>query len=202
MKNFFLVLSWSLTCFIHVNQNFSPRKQADVKGALIRRLETKKDSIDKLLEKHSHSLLIYAKVSGKKAWIAIKNDNWPDEIDYTCNVLKNASGKVIFIGQIPYSESGDWDIEHLSYFDESGKIFAFVDKQSIFTDYKGGIVREISTRYFDENFRQLKKTDELADKDFKPVTVDKTNFDFRDDKFVIYRNVNQSLNGYGFKLAQ
>ena len=123
-------------------------------------------------------------------------------MEYTYNVLKDASGKINFIAQIPHSESGDWDIEHLTYFDESGKTFAFVDKQSIFTDYKGGIIREISTRYFDQNFHQLKKVDKLVDKDFKPIAVDKTKFDFRDDQFVIYKNVNQCFNGYGFKSTQ
>jgi hypothetical protein len=202
MQNSFLVLSWLLTCYIQVNKAYSSRKQADLKGAVIRRLEIKKDSIDKLLEKRGKSVLVYAKAPGRKTWIAITNDKWPDKIDYTYNVLKNASGKIILIAQIPYSESGDWDIEHFSYFDEGGKIFAFVDKQSIFTDYKGGIVREISTRYFDENFHQLKKADELVDKDFKPVRVDKHNFDFRDDQFIIYKNANECLGGYGFRLAQ
>jgi hypothetical protein len=199
MRNSFLVIGWLLSCSMHVNKLCCPPKQPIVKEAVIRRLETKKDSIDKLLKKPGKSLFIYAKVPGRKAWIAITNDKWPDEIDYTFNVLKNAAGKIILIAQIPYSESGDWDIEHLSYFDESGRIFAFADKQSISTDYKGGIVRKISTRYFDQNFHQLKKVDELVDKDFKPVSVDKANFDFRDDQFIIYKNVNQCLNGYGFK---
>ena len=138
-----------------VNKYYCPPKQADVKGAVIRQLEIKRDSIDKLLKKHGNLLFTYAKIPGRKALVAVTNDKWPDEMDYTYNVLKNASGKIILIAQIPYSESGDWDIEHLSYFDGSGRIFAFVDKQSIFTDYKGGIVRAINTRYFDENFHQL-----------------------------------------------
>lgn len=201
MQNSFLVLNWLLACFISINKSYYPRKQSDLKSVVIRLLEIKKDSIDKLLEKRGKSLLIYAKVSGRKALVAVTH-KWPDGIDYIYNVLRNTSGKVILIAQIPYSESGDWDIEHLSYFDESGRMFAFVDKQSIFTDYKGGIVRAISTRYFDENLHQLKKADELVDKDFKPVKADKNNFDFQDDQFVIYKNVSQCLKGYGLKLLQ
>ena len=202
MQNSFLILNWLLACFISINKSYYPTKQTDLKGAVIRLLEIKKDSIDKLFEKRGKSVLIYAKVSGRKALVAVTNNKWPDGIDYSYNVLKNASGKVILIAQIPYSESGDWDIEHLSYFDESGRMFAFVDKQSIFTDYKGVFVRSIGTRYFDDNFHQLKKADELVEKDFKPVKADKSDFDFQDDQFVIYKNVSQCRKGYGLKLLQ
>jgi hypothetical protein len=132
--------------------------------------------------------------------VPIENDKWPDKIEYTYNVLKGVSGKINFIAEIPYSESGDWDIEHLTYFDESGKTFAFVDKQSIFTDYKGGIVRAIDTRYFNKRFHQIKKTEELLDKDFKPVVVEKANFNFREDYFTICKSVNECLKGYGILL--
>src|SRR5439155_4172503 len=85
-------------------------------------LNKEKEATDKYLAKHSKEVIVLVKVPGKKKLVQVKGENWPDEIEYTYNILKNKSGKVILIVQSPFSESGDWDIDYKHYFDDNGCI--------------------------------------------------------------------------------
>lgn len=189
---FFLLSSISGYCAI-----VKPIVQTD---SLLTKLKDKKVAVDKSL-KRGAALFVFVKIPGKKTLIKIKNDHWPDEVEYTYNILKNASGKIIFIAQIPYSESGDWDIEYKHYFDEQGKTYAFNKEESIFGDNSdGGVIRDILVNYYDENFTILRHVNYLTDKNYEVIKRNRNNYDFRDYKYTIYKNANDCLMGYNIKL--
>jgi hypothetical protein len=160
-------------------------------------LKISKEVIDKYVLNHKNAIIAFAKVSGKKNLVRVKNDNWPDETEYTYNIVKDNSGRIMMIAELPYSESGDWYIEYKHYFDENGKTFAFSESESIFNDeVKGGVVRKMLSKYYDANFRTLSQINSLLDKDGKPLAKNKNSFDFREYKYSIYKNLAECLAGY------
>jgi hypothetical protein len=141
------------------------------------------------------------KVPGKKALVRVKGDHWPDEIEYTYNILKDHSGNIIFIAQTPYSESGDSNIEYRHYFDEQGKTYAFSGKESIFDDnVKGGVVRQMLLKYFDINSKTINEVYKLMDVNNKELKVNANKVNFSDDVFTIYNNLKDCLVGYNIQL--
>lgn len=160
-------------------------------------LKNKKAAIDQYEYNHRKEMTVFIKLEGKKKLIRAKNENWPDYTEYIYNVLKDESGKIILTEQIPYSQSGDWYVEWKHYFDANGNIFAFSKRETVFDNgVKGGVAVEESLKYYDSNFKVVGQTSRLTDKDEKTLNRNKNEFNFRDDKFNIYRNVNDCLKGY------
>jgi hypothetical protein len=167
------------------------------------KLAAKKEAIDHYIETHTKQVIVLVKVPGNKNLLAVKNDRWPDEIEYTYDIYKNQAEKIIFIAQIPFSESGDWDIVYKHYFDEQGNTFAFCKQESIFNDdVKGSIVRAILLNYYDENFNKVSQITKLTDKDYRTIKKNKNDYDFREYKYSIYKNINECLSGYNIKLTR
>lgn len=167
-------------------------------------LKKNREAIDKYSTKHTKSIIIYVKVPGKRKLVLVKNLNWPDEIEYTYDIYKNPTGKIIFIAQIPYSESGDWSIVCKHYFDENGNTFSFNREESIFDDnVAGGIVREKLTMYYDINFHKIGEVSRLTDKDNRPLGASKKKgmYNFRDYEYKIYKNLSECLTAYNIPLA-
>ena len=62
-------------------------------SALINELEKQRLEIEGHLKKSNDSLIILAKVSGEPDLQKVIDKNWPEDIETTCNVLKNQNGK-------------------------------------------------------------------------------------------------------------
>ena len=153
-------------------------------------LKSKKAAIDKYVHAHAKQMAVFVKVPNKKTLVRVYNEKWPEEIEYTCNILKDKNGKVVYIFQAPFSESGDWDISYEHYFDENGNVFAFYKDESIFNDnVKGGIIRSRLLIYYNKDFKAIKQSNWLADEKGNVVKADKTKFDFRDYKYTIYKTL-------------
>jgi len=153
-------------------------------------LKNKKAAIDKYVHAHAKQMAVFVKVPNKKTLVRVYNEKWPEEIEYTCNILKDKNGKVVYIFQAPFSESGDWDISYEHYFDENGNVFAFYKDESIFNDnVKGGIIRSRLLIYYNKDFKAIKQSNWLADEKGNVVKADKTKFDFRDYKYTIYKTL-------------
>ncbi|BAU52245.1 hypothetical protein [Mucilaginibacter gotjawali] len=171
--------------------------------SILAKLKASKAAIDKYVAQHPKNLIVLVKVPGKKNLVRVINEKWPDEIEYTYNIMIGQPGKVIFIDQIPYSESGDWFIEYKHYFDERGNTFAFSKEESIFDDsVKGGIVRTTLLKYFDAGFKNISQVDKLTDKDGNEIKKNKNNFNFREYKYAIYKSVKDCLDGYYINYSQ
>jgi hypothetical protein len=161
----------------------------------------KRNSIDKYIRSHRKAVITLVKIPGKTELVIVKNEQWPDEVEYTYSVYKDGSGEIIFIAQTPFSESGDWNVVYKHYFDGDGNTCAFSKLESLFDDgVKGGIVRELLTNYYDKNFKILKQIDKLTDQEYKPVKKSKNDFNFRNDKYEVYKDAKECLAGYNIKL--
>jgi len=188
---------------ISTQKQNNPTKPIPQTDSVLIKLKNKKAAVDQYIIKHGKALIVLVKIPGKTNLLWIKNAHWPDEIEYTYNILKGPSGKIIFIAQIPYSESGDWDIEYKHYFDEQGNTYAFNKEESIFGDnVKGGVIREILFNYYDGKFNNINHVNILTDKDYQLIKRNKNMYNFRDFKYNIYKNLNECLIGYNIQLPK
>ena len=160
-------------------------------------LKKQKETIDQYAYKHRKEMLVFLKLEGKSKLIRPKTEDLPDNAEYIYNVLKDESGRIILIEQIPCSQSGDWYIEWKHYFDTDGNAFCFSNRQSIFNDsVKGGVVVEELVKYYSKEFRPLESKSKLTDKDDKTISRKVSEFDFRDYKYSIYKNAEECLNAF------
>lgn len=159
-------------------------------------LQKKKDTIDEYLAAHPKQVITLVKVPGKTRLVRIFGKKWPDEIEDTYNILKDASGKIMLIDERPESESGDWDIEYRHYFDSEGRTFAFCRQESTFDDDGNDtIIRERLVNLYDFNFKKIDAIKGIFDQDYKPLRSKKKNFNFRDFPYHIYKDVKSCLKG-------
>jgi hypothetical protein len=203
MKTLYLPLFIFVTSLILSKQNHNnPVQPIPQTDTVLLKLKSKKDAIDQYISRHNKDLIILVKVPGKEKPVIVKNEHWPEEIEYTYNVLRNPAGEIIFIAQIPFSESGDWDIIYKHYFDEQGHVFAFSKQESIFDDgVKGGVVREILLNYYNKNFKKISQSNKLTDKDYRSTKTNKNLYDFLYYKYQNYKKLYEFLMGYHIQLT-
>lgn len=140
-----------------------------------------------------------AKISGRKNIVKVKGENWPDNLEYTYNILRDSTGRIIFIAQMPYSESGDWFISNAHYFDEQGNTYAFERQENVFNDeVKGGVVKHSISKLYGEGFKNVITINKVTDVHGK--IIPKKVYDFPSDKYVIYPNLANCLAAYRIKL--
>lgn len=160
-------------------------------------IKKKKAEIDQYEFKHRKGMITFIKLKDKSKLVRAKTEDLPDDAEYVYNVLKDESGHIILIEQIPYSQSGDWYIEWKHYFGADGNTFCFSNRQSIFNDdVKGGVVVEEMVNYYDTEFKQIESKSRLTDKDDKTISRKKSEFDFRDYKYNIYKNAKECLKAF------
>jgi hypothetical protein len=165
------------------------------------RLEEQKRYIDQYIVKHPREVILLAKVPKKKESVRIKNEHWPEDVEYSYNVLKDGKGKIIFIAQIPFSESGDWHITYSYYFDNNGKLYCFERFTGFFNSgCTDDAAHETIGKYYDEKFKLISQFYRLTDSKNKPLNKNKCvlNYDFKDYK--IYKNVDECLRSFNIKL--
>lgn len=166
-------------------------------------IKKKKAEIDQYELKHRNEIITLVKLDGKNKLIKPKTEDLPDDAEYVYNVVKDEAGHIVLIEQIPYSQSGDWYIEWKHYFDANGNTLCFSNRQSIFTDdVKGGVVVEETVNYYDADFKQIESKSRLTDKDDKTISRKKSEFDFRDYKYSMYKNVDECLKAFHIVLNQ
>jgi hypothetical protein len=169
--------------------------------SLLRVLKIKRTLIDNYELKHRKELITFVKLLGKTKLIRVKNENWPDDTEYIYNILKDTTGKVILTEQIPYSQSGDWYEEFKHYYNTNGSVFAFSKRETVFDDsVKGGVAILSMLRLYDVGSRLIGQSTRLTDIHEKLLRAKKQNFNFRDDQYTIYKNLDDCLNAYHIQL--
>ena len=127
-------------------------------------LKKVRGSIDTLFDQSKEKLIVFAKVSEEGEPILITDGKFPGKVHLTINILKDSSGNIIRISEIPFSESGDWIIILTHYFDKAGKTFAHKRQadfyNSICTD---GMAHDERVEYYDSNNKLLEKAQTLVD---------------------------------------
>ncbi len=160
----------------------------------------RKDSIDKLVKRairtKSKNLKVLVKVKGKNKLVKVEGTNWPENIEYTYNLIEDTVNNCTFILATPFSESGDWDVTYAYYFDR-GKLFAFERKTGFFnSECTDDAAHETICYFYNNDFKQVKKTYKLTDRNGKNLVKSKCvfNYDFKDYK--IYKTLDDCLKGY------
>ncbi len=125
-----------------------------------------KQHIDSLT-KDTSGLIVLVKVPGKDKLVLVKGKNYPEQIETTYNLYKNKAGKIIYTVEVPFSESGDWFIVYKSYFDITGKLFAFTREANFFnsecTPEEGDVAHELLTKYYNKDFKVVDSVYKLKD---------------------------------------
>jgi len=201
MKTFCLSLIFLFGVLLSKQSNIGPIRVVAQGDSVLIKLKNKKAAVDQYLIKHDKALIVLVKVPGKTNLLRIKNGHWPDEIEYTYNILRDTTGRIILVSQIPFSQSGDWFITYTHYFDEKGNTYAFRKQTNVFdSEVKGGVIYETLLRYYDVNFSILKKTYTLQDKGGKTIR-NNGHVDIYQYKYETYKNLDACLKGYHIKGA-
>lgn len=148
---------------------------------LIEHQDQKRQEIESLIVPENLEVLV--KIAGQKELKKVINKNWPQNIDITFNILKNESGKIVYIGEFPTSESGDWNLELKHFFDDNGHLVAFEQRLAFFNEEctDGAVVEDIIELY-DSSFKVIKTTKTLTDNNGKPINSCDHAYDWKYDK--------------------
>lgn len=199
MKNLCFFIIVVICACNNPNKIKSPTKRMPI-TILTDNIKRRKTAVDSIWEKgKGGSVLVFAKIKGNRTLVIVRDKKWPDNIEYSYNVLKNSSGKIVSISSSPVSESGDWDVECLHYFNLEGKIIAYEKRAGAFVLPDDGIAYETITDYFDTKFKLIKTDYELIDKDKKNLDKQYA-FDYGGVDTKVYSTVTECLKAYNIKL--
>ena len=141
-------------------------------GTLTDQREKERLKIEKQVTTDNDKLIILVKVKGQADLKKVIAQNWPDDIETTYNILKNKLGQIIYLGEFPTSESGDWTLGLKHFFGDNGKLLAFEKRLSYFNeDCTDGTVIETTIELYDKNFKVIKTTKIQTDNEGKEFKV-------------------------------
>jgi hypothetical protein len=126
--------------------------------------EIKRQQIKGQVETNNDKVLVLAKVTGQTDLQRVQDERWPEDVETAFNILKNPKGKIIYIAEFPTSESGDWRLELLHYFDDNGQLIAFEKRLAYFNSLctEGAVIENVVELY-DTNFRVIEVREQLTD---------------------------------------
>jgi hypothetical protein len=140
-------------------------------ASLIDQLDKRRLEIENQTTTDKASLIVLVKLSDQTDLQRVINEDWPENIETTYNVLKNKAGHIIYVGEFPFSESGDWTLGLKHYFSDSGNLIAFEKRFAYFNDNCGdGIVVEKQIDLFDNQLNILRTIRTLTDGKDKSLT--------------------------------
>jgi len=165
-------------------------------------LQKQKKALDKRnISYKTKGVTVWVKLYDKSKLLRIRNDKWPDQekIEYTYNVVKDATGNIVMVMAYPTSQSGDWDIGYTHYFDISGKVIAFERFTGFFNSGCAGTdeaAHERIVNYYNNNFKLIHKTYKLTNSKGKKLVKSKCDFPYNFKDYKIYPDVAKCLAGY------
>ncbi|MFN0200916.1 MAG: hypothetical protein ACKVTZ_05320 [Bacteroidia bacterium] len=160
---------------------------------ILERLKYQKTNIDSLFKQSKDKLIILAKLVDKEELIQIKNENFPNNVETTFNILKDSLRQIITASEFPFSESGDWNIILTHYFDKDGKTFAFERQTNFFNSIcTGGVAYETQTEFYNRDFQLIDKMYKLVDEKNKTLQKDSCQFPY-DNEYQVSEDVDKYL---------
>lgn len=133
-------------------------------GTLTDQQEKERLEIEKQIATANDKLIILVKVKGQTDLKKVINQNWPVDIETTYNIFKSQQGQIIYFGEFPTSQSGDWTLGLKHYFGDNGKLIAFEKRLSYFNeDCTDGAVVETIIELYDNDFKVIKTTKTQTD---------------------------------------
>ncbi|PZW43745.1 hypothetical protein LX95_00069 [Mesonia algae] len=136
-------------------------------------LKSQKIIIDSLQSQNKLTLEVLVKEPNKEKLTIVLHENWPENIETTYNIWKHQNGNIMLIGEFPTSESGDWHIGYLHYFDKKKKTFAFQRNTNFFNSMcTNEVAYEKITEYYNSDFHRIERNYSLTDKNDKELKKD------------------------------
>ncbi|MCJ8208808.1 hypothetical protein MUY27_03750 [Mucilaginibacter sp. RS28] len=166
-------------------------------------LKKQKIEIDRQLSRKSPDLTVYVKIPGRSKLVRVFHEKWPENLEYTYNVLRDKSGRIVLISQSPFSESGDWDITYKQYFDEHGNTLAFERVTGFFNSgctMDDDAAHEAIVNYYNANFKSIYNSYSLMDSKGKKLVKSKCVFPYNFKNYKIYANLADCLKAYNIPL--
>ena len=162
-------------------------------------LKKQKNKTDLLIT--DKSLEVYAKVKGAKEPLKVENKRYPRDIETTYNLLRDAKGRVLYIAEMPFSETSDWFIAYKSYFDTTGTLYSF---QRINNFLNNGCTRgaamENMVKYYDASFKVQDSTYTLTDTYKKPLEKGACKFPYN-FPYQVFRTLKEYKESRGIPLS-
>ncbi len=167
-------------------------------SSIQKKFNTIKKEIENIYLKDTSRIELYIQIDENGTIKRVSNYNNSTESFYASyNIIRNKSGEIIYIQESPSSESGDWNLDYDSYFDDNGNLIAFVRTCSFFSGENDEIIRERSQYFYDSKYNLIKKTYEIKDKNNKPLDVKKCTIEYR-FSYTIYTTSKEYLNKHKF----
>ena len=146
---------------------------------ILLRLKNQQAIIDSAISKKEFELKILVKEVGKAELTTVLNEVWPDNVEITFNVWKDAKGDIKQIGEYPFSESGDWFIGYVHYFDNLGKTFAFERSTNFFNSIcTDDIAFEKIIEYYNRDFNRVDRFYSLTNSEGQKLNEEACTFTY------------------------
>jgi len=195
--HFFEIMKQQFVIIFLVGILFSCSSRQSVKTwnkvEILPQLIQQKKGIDTLFQQRKGTFLVFAKQEDSLVPVQIFGTDFPENIATTYNILKDRSGKIVRISEMPYSETGDWQIIYNYYFDTLEKTFAFEKQTDFFNSLcTPGIAHEKETIFYDSNFQKLDSAFSLVDENYHRLKKDSCDFPY-DYPYKISSNLSDYL---------
>jgi len=157
------------------------------------RLQYQKVFIDTLFIRNRNNIEVLVKLSNKADLIPLKDMTLPDETETSFNILRDSLRRIVAIAESPYSQSGDWFLTLIHYFDKNGQTFAF-ERQTNF--FNSGCTEEVAyetkTEYYDNDFKLIRREYKLVDEKGLDLNKDSCTFMY-DYSYKVFPSVDKLL---------
>ena len=136
----------------------------EVQQEKVEKLIERRALIDTLVIQSNLQVEVLVQQPDSERLVVVINEEFPEEVETTFNIWRDSDGTIVFIGEYPYSESGDWYIEYKHYFNEAGETFAFERITNFFNSIcTDEVAYERITDFYDSEFRKLHQVYTLTD---------------------------------------
>lgn len=200
-------LSFLLTVLLAAcgdGRNPEDATEADRAAAVLERAdgpEARKSAMDTLMKEHPERLQVYADAPGGAPPEQVIGGSFPDNWTTAYTVLRDEGGTVLLVAAAPFSESGDWDISLVHYFDRAGRTFAFERRASFFNSgCTDGVAYERATRYYDTTGRETSAVFALQDAQGKDLVREHCSFPY-DFPYTMYTTLGELAQDVGLPVG-
>lgn len=177
-----------------VTQSPDQTEKADTS---IQTAKAQKALTDSFISQHRDRIAVWVKTTGSEQLQEVQNEQWPEEIEVTYNLVKDTAGRLLAVLESPYSQSGDWYLVYTHYFDQEGRTFAFTRQTNFFNSgCTEGAAYETITEYYNPAFQLLAREYVLVDENDQPLDKGRCSFPY-DAPYTVQATREQVLARYG-----
>jgi len=195
MKHYLIGLA--MLALLYTSCSSSQQKKEE--DTALKELAALKADIDNRMS--DSTLQVLVKVKGKRELQVVKGRGYPRNIETTYNLLRDTTGKVLFISEMPYNATSEWFIAYKSYFDKDGKLFAFQRQNNFLNNgCTHGAAMENSIGYYNEDFLLIDSLYTITDTYKKPLDKKACKFPYN-FKYTVNKTLDEYLAAKNIKLA-